>query len=106
MPGWLLAGTFAGLGTGRLLGPRVRSVLWRADGGVTLGLRDTVLHSGGEVNAQLHHARVLGPLVTLDLRWGKGDRVQLWLLPDNLDADTRRRLRMRIGARAGAIATA
>jgi toxin CptA len=105
-PGWLLAGMFAGIGIGCLLRPRVHSVLWRADGGVTLGLRDTVLDGGGEVNAELHHARVLGPLVMLDLRWGQNDRAQLWLLPDNLDADTRRRLRVRIGAQAGAIAAA
>lgn len=82
----------------RPLRPRVRTLLWRADGGVELGLRDTALEDGRPVQAAVQSARVMGPLIVLTLRWPPRERVSLWLLPDNLDADTRRRLRMRLGA--------
>ena len=78
----------------RFLGPRVPALSWRTDGSVSIRLAD---RHGVEtvVQGALHGARSLGPLIVLQLRWERG-RANLWLLPDNLDADTRRRLRMRL----------
>ncbi|MBS0431971.1 MAG: hypothetical protein JSS21_06155 [Proteobacteria bacterium] len=78
----------------RYLHPRIRAVHWRQDGSVSIRLTD---RAGVQSEAQgvLHDARVLGPLIALQLRWLRG-RAALWLLPDNLDADTRRRLRVRL----------
>lgn len=56
---------------------------WRRDG-------------DGEGEAALLQATSLGPLILLDLH-ASGRRVDLALWPDNLDADTRRRLRSRLG---------
>jgi toxin CptA len=81
----------------RMLRPRLRSVLWRADGSVEMGFNDGATDGRGEVQGAVHAARVLGPLIVLTLRWPPGGRKSLWLLPDNLDAETRRRLRMRLG---------
>lgn len=92
----VLVAASAGGSLVRLFRPRVCSVLWRADGSAHLGLRDTVLKPAGEVGAELHAAHVLGPLITLKLRWPDHARATLWLLPDNLDPDTRRRLRIRL----------
>ena len=96
--GTLLAvvGAMFGASFARLLRPRVRTILWRADGGVHLELRDTMFDTRREVSANLHVTHVLGPLITLKLRWLQRGRATLWLLPDNLDADTRRRLRVRL----------
>lgn len=80
-----------------LLRPPVKSVLWRADGGAELTLQDAASGPRGEVQGAVAYARVLGPLIVLTLRWPPRERMTLWLLPDNLDRDTRRRLRMRLG---------
>lgn len=82
----------------RLLSPRVRTMLWRADGSAQLELHDTVRDPRREANAELHASHVLGPLITLKLRWPDRGRATLWLLPDNLDSDTRRRLRVRLSS--------
>lgn len=47
---------------------------------------------------------VLGLCLLLRLRGGDGERVNLMLLPDNLDADTRRRLRVRLRQTSAAAA--
>ena len=78
----------------RPLRPRVRALTWRGDGSVSIVLSDRGADT--EVQGRLQGARVLGPLVALKLRWPHG-AANLWLLPDNLDADTRRRLRVRLG---------
>ncbi len=91
----LVAASF-GASFARLLRPRVRTMLWRADGSAQLELHDTALDPRREANAQLHASHVLGPLITLKLRWPDRGRATLWLLPDNLDSDTRRRLRVRL----------
>lgn len=69
-------------------------MLWRGDGGVSITL---ATRGGGtsEVQGELSHARVFGSLIVLSMRWPRG-RAALWLLPDNLDADNRRRLRVRL----------
>lgn len=75
--------------------PGIAALTWRGDGGVSI--RFASRGGGGEVQAELHEARVLGFLIVLHLRWPRG-RASLWLLPDNLDTDTRRRLRVRLGS--------
>ena len=79
------------------LHPRVGALALRGDGSVSVRLAS---RGGGleEVQGELRDARVLGPLIVLHLRWSPRGRASLWLLPDNLDADTRRRLRVRLGS--------
>lgn len=76
--------------------PRIVALTWRSDGSVSVRLAD---RGAGitEVQGTLHDARVLGFLIVLHLRW-PGGRAGQWLLPDNLDPDTRRRLRVRLGS--------
>lgn len=110
-PHWLhsltvvLIAACAGASTARLLRPRVKAVLWRADGVVEITLRDTVLEDGRVLTGAVGAARVLGPLIVLTLRWSPRERAHLWLLPDNLDADTRRRMRMRLATGTGVLAS-
>lgn len=87
------------------LRPRVRALVWRSDGTAEIRLRDDLVESGRMVQGAIGNARILGPLIVLTLRWPPRGRVHLWLLPDNLDADTRRRLRMRLGVEAVGAAT-
>lgn len=102
LPGWLVAGlTMASLGYGVLASwryrhPRLAGLLWRSDGSVSIRLADR-RGEMTEVEGALQDTRVLGFLVVLHLCW-PGGRAALWLLPDNLDADTRRRLRVRLSS--------
>jgi toxin CptA len=104
LPHWLriglpvLAAVYAGVVLGRLLRPRIRSLLWRADGGVDLVLHDTLADGRRAAQGTTQATRIVGPLIVLTLSWPPRERASLWLLPDNLDADTRRHLRMRLGA--------
>jgi toxin CptA len=82
----------------RQVRPRVKALTWRADGTADITLRDSLVEAGRTVQGALGGARILGPLIVLALCWPPRGRAYLWLLPDNLDADTRRRLRMRLGA--------
>lgn len=87
-----------------MLRPRVKALVWREDGTTDITLRDNLVAEGRTLQGTVSGARVLGPLIVLTLRWPPRARAHLWLLPDNLDADTRRRLRMRLGAEtAGAV---
>lgn len=92
----MLVAAGSGASFAQLLRPRVRTMLWRADGSAQLELHDTIRDPRREANAELHVSHVLGPLITLKLRWRDRGRATLWLLPDNLDSDTRRRLRVRL----------
>ncbi|TAN07666.1 MAG: hypothetical protein EPN38_05595 [Rhodanobacteraceae bacterium] len=102
-PGWLhgllllAMVAYGGWSLVSLLRPAVKSVLWRADGGAELTLQAYASDPHDEVQGAIASARVLGPLIVLTLRWPPRERMTLWLLPDNLDRDTRRRLRMRLG---------
>ncbi|MDN5924187.1 MAG: hypothetical protein L0H70_04220 [Xanthomonadales bacterium] len=104
MPPWLRVGlllvisAWGAFGMVRLLHPRLRSLLWRADGSVEVSTRDRAAEDGAHVEAELRGARVLGPLVVLNLRGPGIGSLALWQLPDNTDADTLRRLRMRVKA--------
>ncbi len=82
------------VGVWRILHPRLRHVHIGADG-VRLQLA-----SGETVEAQFLGGRAMGPIVMLELVWAHPQRgqVMLWLMPDNADADTRRRLRMLLSA--------
>jgi toxin CptA len=103
LPHWLRAlsiafvGGYTGTALFRLLRPRIASVLWRADGSVELVLR---CDENTPAQGVVQNARIMGPLIVLTVRWPPRERAHLWLLPDNLDADTRRRLRMRLGTAA------
>lgn len=105
-PHWLRAilyiagGAVTGVALARSWRPRVGSVAWRPDGSVELRLNDTPMGGQPDVRASIRHARVMGPLIVLTLAWC-GGLANLWLLPDNLDADTRRRLRIRLRTEAG-----
>jgi len=85
----------AGAALRRRLRPPLVAVRWRGDGEVRVTLRD-----GSEVEATLR-GRSWGPLIVLALAW-RGRRLGLWLWPDQLDAGSRRRLRMRLSATADA----
>ena len=67
------------------------AVGWAPEQGWTLRMSD-----GSDQMASLASSRVLGTWVLLRLRVADGGTRALWLLPDNSDADTRRRLRMRL----------
>ncbi len=71
----------------------LRTVGWHADDRCDLHLAD-----GHDTSATLVGGRVLGPLIVLRLRWADGGHCALTLLPDSVDADVRRRLRMRLSA--------
>ena len=72
------------------------SVGWSPDSGWSLLGR-----GGDETAAELSSFRVVAGCLVLELR-AEGRRQVLWLLPDNCDPDTRRRLRMRLAAGQGA----
>ena len=101
IPPWLaallgaLTLAYGGFALRRYLRPPVRALTWRSDGSLAIALSR---RSGdaGEAEGALHAARVFGPLVVLQLRWPPRGRCALWLLPDNLEADARRRLRARL----------
>lgn len=91
----VLALGYGAMSLWRFLHPRVLGLSWRSDGSVSIRLAS---RSGGEeVQGELREARVLGLLIVLRLHWAPHGHASLWLLPDNLDADTRRRLRVRLG---------
>lgn len=101
-PAWRLAVSVAAAVSGalalrRALRPAVRRVAWRSSGWVLVD-RD-----GREHAALLEsHAR-LGSLLVLRYRHGPRARCRVVLAPDNLDADTRRRLVLLL-ARADVVA--
>lgn len=76
--------------------PLVAAVSWHSDGSLLIHLSG---RSGevGEVSGTLRSSRVLGSWIMMDLAWPLRGRAALWLLSDNLDADVRRRLRVRLG---------
>ena len=71
------------------------AVGWHPASGWTLRMAD-----GSDAAVTLRSFRVLVGCIVLNLAGG-GVRHDLWLLPDNSDADTRRRLRMRLAASGG-----
>lgn len=75
----------------RLRRDQPRRAVWQSEG--HWRIRDA---SGAEHVADLHAASVRGGCIALSLRREDGRRVPLILLPDNADADLRRRLRVRL----------
>lgn len=98
---FVLIVAYAGTTIRGLANPPVKALLWRGEGGVELKLRDRTLDDSKVLLGAVQDARVMGPLIVLTLRWPPRGTASLWLLPDNLDADTRRRLRMRLAASGG-----
>lgn len=84
---------YAGINVRKLRRQPLRTVGWHADDSWTLHLVDD-----REATGRLLSGRVLGPLIVLRLAWPDGGRSVVTLLPDSADADTRRRLRMRLSA--------
>ena len=64
------------------------------------GFMTVRMADGSDAPMTLRSFRVLAGCVVLNLA-GEGSRHDLWLLPDNSDPDTRRRLRMRLAATGG-----
>ena len=86
----ILAGGWAGFAATRFLRLAIARAAWQPGGHwrVTDG-------DGNEYVAELHRAVARGAWIVLNLRHGD-KRVTLILGPDNCDADTRRRLRVRL----------
>ena len=68
---------------------------WHPKSGWTVRIAD-----GRDAAMTLRSFHVLAGCIVLNLA-GEGMRHDLWLLPDNTDPDTRRRLRMRLAAAGG-----
>lgn len=82
---------------GRLRLP-IHTVGWASQTGWTLhGL------NGENDAATLASFRIVGEAVLLRMTSSRYGKLTLWLMPDNSDADTRRRLRMRLEAGRNAI---
>lgn len=90
-----IAGCLNALGRLRL---PIRAVGWSRRTGWTVHGLD-----GGDDAATLASSRVLGEVVLLRLTSPRYGKLTLWLLPDNSDADVRRRLRLRLAAEKSAI---
>jgi toxin CptA len=75
--------------------PSPTAVGWHPKSGWTVRMAD-----GRDAAMILRSFRVLAGCIVLNLA-GEGMRHDLWLLPDNSDPDTRRRLRMRLAATGG-----
>jgi toxin CptA len=69
----------------------IYAVGWASRSGWTLRGLD-----GADDAAALLSFRIVGQLVLLRLASGRYGKLTLWLMPDNTDADIRRRLRMRL----------
>ena len=79
----------------RRLHPPVYAVGWANHSGWTLRGLD-----GADDAATLVSFRILPQLVLLRLASKRYGKLTLWLMPDNTDADIRRRLRMRLAVLA------
>jgi len=78
----------------------IYAVGWASQSGWTLRGLD-----GADEAATLIASRVMRQMVLLRLASGRYGRLTLWLLPDNTDADIRRRLRMRLAVLANVVET-
>lgn len=90
------ASAYAAVVVRRMLSAPIVRCAWHADGQWRVRDRGGIEHA-----ATLRHASVRGPMIALVLRAGPLRDVAVILLPDNSDADVRRRLRVRL-ARADA----
>ncbi|HEY8010431.1 MAG TPA: protein YgfX [Rudaea sp.] len=87
----VVVGAYAAWSLRAFLRPRFDHVTWHSAG--HWRLRDV---AGQEHVAEFVRATVLGALIVLILRIGPGRKIALLLLPDNCDAETQRRLRVRL----------
>ena len=85
------AAAYAAFEVRRFLSSPVQRLAWHEAGHWRVLLRD-----GAEHTAELRHAIVRGAWIVLILQRGAA-RLPIVLGPDNCDADTRRRLRVRLG---------
>ena len=82
----------------RRLSLPIYAVGWAGQSGWTLRGLD-----GADEAATLISFRIIGQLVLLRLASSRYGKLTLWLMPDNVDADTRRRLRMRLAVMREAV---
>jgi toxin CptA len=75
----------------------VYAVGWSKSGWTLRGL------DGGDDPAVLRSHRVMGSFILLRLSSQRYGKLTLWLMPDNSDADVRRRLRMRLALPAATL---
>ncbi len=87
----VVVGAYVAWSLRSFLQPRFDHVTWHSAG--HWRLRDA---SGQEHVAEFVRAAVLGALIVLILRIGAQRKIPLLLLPDNCDAETQRRLRVRL----------
>ena len=97
LPAWsklilaIVASVYAGWALRDFMRSRCRHLLWHAAG------HWRVHDAGGQEHvAELRYASAHGGLIVLSFRAASFGRVSIVLLPDNSDADTRRRLRVRL----------
>ncbi|HEY7872145.1 MAG TPA: protein YgfX [Rudaea sp.] len=86
----VVAAVWAGFALRRCLRPQIVRAAWQPGGHWRV-----VDGNGNENVAELHHAVARGAWIVLNLHHA-GKRAALILGPDNCDADTRRRLRVRL----------
>ena len=97
LPAWskialaIVASVYAGWALRDFLRPPCRHLLWHAAGHWRAHDSD-----GQEHVAELRHASVIGGLIVLSFRAASIGKTSIVLLPDNCDAETRRRLRVRL----------
>ena len=87
------AGAWSGIALGRFWRPPVVRAAWQAGGHWRVAAAD-----GREFTAELVRGVARGAWIVLNLRRSDGRHLALILGPDNCDADTRRRLRVRIAS--------
>lgn len=97
LPAWAKVGLcavaagIAGSALTRFLRPQIKCVAWQPGGHWRASNGN-----GNEYVVELHRAVARGAWIVLILRRSDGKRLVLILGPDNCDADTRRRLRVRL----------
>ena len=102
LPAWskialaIVASVYAGWALRDFLRPPCRHLLWHAAGHWRAHDSD-----GHEHVAELRHASVIGGLIVLSFRAASFGKTSIVLLPDNCDAETRRRLRVRLARAQG-----
>jgi toxin CptA len=87
----IVASVYASWALRDFLHPPCTHLLWHAAG-------HWRAHDAGgqEYVAELRHASVVGGLIVLSFRAASFGKLSIVLLPDNCDAETRRRLRVRL----------
>ncbi|MBU6199046.1 MAG: hypothetical protein KGP08_05295 [Xanthomonadaceae bacterium] len=98
-PAWVKTGVgvaaavWSAIALGRFWRPPITRAVWQAGGHWRVAAAD-----GREFTAEIIRGVVRGAWIVLNLRRSDGRHLALILGPDNCDADTRRRLRVRLAS--------